>query len=140
MTLPSFDAWMPKKLIARLAVVGQIFGGDIERPRCPGFLDRYIDTSKPGIIHPHVGDEISAGVGDGDVHRLADLICLLFRSRNYSSRIFKFQHEYKSSVRIVISESSMSHLQAVWTEELCFALQRRSRKNGAVPHGRRSLR
>src|SRR5438046_7646377 len=57
----------------------QILGGDIESSGRPGFVDRDIDTSHPGTIHPDVGDEIAAFVGHRNIHGLANLCRLLFR-------------------------------------------------------------
>ena len=45
-----------------------------------GLLDRDVDAAEPRVVHAHVGDEVAAGVGDGDVHGLTDLGGLLLRA------------------------------------------------------------
>src|SRR4051812_8471557 len=81
-----------KKLVSRLAVFSKILRGDIESPRRPSFVDRNIHASDPSVIHPHVRHQIAAGIHYCDVHRLADLLRLLFSGGDYSSCVRKRYH------------------------------------------------
>jgi len=66
MMRPSLLAWI------RLAVLGEVLGRDVKRPRGVRLLDRDVDRADPRVVHADVGDEVAAGVGDGDVHGLTD--------------------------------------------------------------------
>src|SRR6185312_7954442 len=63
-----------EELASGLRELREVLRRDIERARCKGFLDRDIDAPNPGLIHAHVRDEIAAGISDGDVHRLLELL------------------------------------------------------------------
>src|SRR5258705_8274507 len=60
----------PEELIAGLAVLGQILGGDIEGAGGPRFVDRNIDAADPRAVHADVRHQISAGIHHSDIHRL----------------------------------------------------------------------
>jgi hypothetical protein len=47
MMRPRFETWIPKKLGARLAVVGKVLCGDIKGPGGKGFVDRDVEASYP---------------------------------------------------------------------------------------------
>jgi hypothetical protein len=82
-----------KKLLARLAVFGELRGFDIESARRERFVDRDIDAADPGAIHAHMADEIAAAIDDGDVHWLTDFVRLAFRSGDDAARITKSNHD-----------------------------------------------
>jgi hypothetical protein len=41
-------------------------------------IDGDVDAADPCAVHPDVFHQIAAGIDNGDVHRLADLVCLSF--------------------------------------------------------------
>jgi len=67
-----------EELVARLRVIAEVFGGDVEGAGGPGFFDGDVDGAEPGVVHADVGDEVAAGVGYGDIHGLADFGGFLF--------------------------------------------------------------
>src|SRR5882757_10108024 len=67
-----------EELVARLAVAAKLERSDIERLRGEGLVDGDVDAAKPHPIHAHESHEIGAGIDDGDIHRLADLLRLRF--------------------------------------------------------------
>src|SRR5438067_4532214 len=77
-----------EKLPAGLRVLCQIFGGDVKRARGVGLFHGNVDAADPGAIHAHVSHNVAAGVGYGDVHRLADGSCFLFRRGDDAAGIF----------------------------------------------------
>ena len=81
-----------KKLSASLAVGGEVFRADIERPRRVGLLDGDIDASQPRAVHANMGDQVATRIGDSDVHGLADFLGFLFCRCNNSARIFQMNH------------------------------------------------
>jgi hypothetical protein len=56
-----------EELIARLAEFGKLLCRNIKSPRGPGFVDRNINTTDPGIVHAHMSNQISTFVDHGDV-------------------------------------------------------------------------
>src|SRR4030081_1951149 len=43
-----------EELVARLRVIAEVFGGDVEGAGGPGFFDGDIDGAKPGVVHADV--------------------------------------------------------------------------------------
>src|SRR5438874_4936999 len=81
-----------EKLPARLRVCSQVFGGDIE---CSGGISLFhgnIDAADPGAIHAHVGHNVAAAIGYGDIHRLSDGTRFLFRRGDDAASVLKFDH------------------------------------------------
>jgi hypothetical protein len=83
-----------EELVSGLAVLGQIFGRDIERARGPRLVDRDIDAPDPRLIHANVRDKIAAGIDYGDVHGLADFFGLFLGGRNDSACVLKGNHRF----------------------------------------------
>src|SRR5690606_3097419 len=50
----------PVEVLARLRVLAQLLGGDVERARGPGLVDRDVDRAEPRTVHADVGDEVAA--------------------------------------------------------------------------------
>ena len=92
MILPLFEAWMPKNWPPDWLWVARSLVDDVEGPRGVGLLDRDVDRAEPGLVHADVGDEVAAGVGDGDVHRLADLGGLLLGGVDDAAGVFEGDH------------------------------------------------
>src|SRR3984957_9595303 len=78
-----------KKLSAGLRVGGEIFGGDVEGARGVRLLDRNVDAAEPSSIHADVSDQVTAFIGDGDIHWLADFGGLLFCGGNDAAGVFE---------------------------------------------------
>jgi hypothetical protein len=76
-----------EKLAAGLRMGRKILGGDIESARGVRLLLRNIDTSDPGPVHAHVGYDIPAPIGNGDVHRLADFAGLFLGCCDHSTSV-----------------------------------------------------
>src|ERR1700761_5277646 len=81
-----------EELSAGLRVGRQIFGRNVEGAGGVCLLDGDVDAAQPGVVHTHVRDEVSTLVGDRNVHRLADLLSLLFSGCNDSSGIVESNH------------------------------------------------
>ena len=96
MILPPFEAWMPKNWPPDWLWRGEVLGGDVEGPRGVGLLDRDVDRAEPGLVHADVGDEVAAGVGDRDVHRLADFGRLLLCCFDDPLGVFECDHVFSS--------------------------------------------
>lgn len=92
-----------EELLIRLRVLAEVLRRDVERLRGPGLVDRDVDAADPGAVLPDVGDEVAAGVDDGDVHRLADLIGLLLCGGDDASGVFEGDgaHFSCSFVRVI---------------------------------------
>src|SRR5579859_313390 len=71
---------------------GEVFGGDVEGSRGVGLLDRNVDAADPCAIHAGVGDEVTACVGYGDVHGLANLCGLYFSGLDNALCVFQCDH------------------------------------------------
>jgi hypothetical protein len=82
-----------KELLARLTVFGELRGLDIERARRERLVDRDIDAADPGTVHSDMAHEISAGIDDSDVHRLADFERFGFCSGDYAPCVTKSNHD-----------------------------------------------
>jgi hypothetical protein len=67
-----------EELAAGLRVWCEVFGGDVKGAGGPCLLDGDVDGADPCIVHADVRDEVSAGVGYGDVHGLADFSGFFF--------------------------------------------------------------
>src|SRR5262249_26031965 len=78
------------KLAAGLRMFRQVFSGYVESSRCKGLIDGNINTADPGAIHSHVRDQVPAGVGDRNVHRLSNLHRLLLSGGYDVSCIVKY--------------------------------------------------
>jgi hypothetical protein len=76
-----------KKLVARLTVGRQVFGGNIECPRRVRFLLGDIDTANPRAVHAYVGHDVPSLIRYGDVHWLTDFGSLLFGRRRDPARV-----------------------------------------------------
>ena len=61
-----------EELVARLTVLSQLRGRDVERSRGPRLVVCDLDAADPGPVHAYEGDGVAAKVGDGNTHRLAD--------------------------------------------------------------------
>jgi hypothetical protein len=52
-----------------------------------------MDTADPGAVHTDMAHEISAGIDDGDVHRLAEFARPGFGSGDYAAYVTEsYQH------------------------------------------------
>ena len=81
-----------EELAARLGVFRKILGADVEGARREGLLDRDIDAADPCLVHAYVGDEITAAIGDRDIHRLPQFLRLPLRRSNDPPGIFQCDH------------------------------------------------
>src|SRR5438067_462198 len=81
-----------EKLPAGLRVRCQVFGGDVKRARGISLLHGNIDAADPGAIHAHVSHNVAAGIGHGDIHRLADGSRFLLRRNDNAASVLKFDH------------------------------------------------
>jgi len=82
-----------KELLARLSIIAELRGFCIERARRERLVDRDIDAADPGAVHSDMAHLISAGVDDGDVHRLADFARFGFRSGDYALCVTESNHD-----------------------------------------------
>jgi hypothetical protein len=67
-----------EELIARLGVLGEILGGNVEGAGGPGFLLGDVDGAKPRVGHALEGDKVSAFVDYGYIHWLTKFFGLFF--------------------------------------------------------------
>src|ERR1700688_2754813 len=67
-----------EELAARLRMLRQVPGRDIEGAGGKRLIDRYVDAADPGPIHADMGNKIPAFVDNRDVHRLSDFSRFLF--------------------------------------------------------------
>jgi hypothetical protein len=81
-----------EELAAGLGVGGEVFGGGVEGAGGVGLLDRDVDAAEPGAVHADVGDEVAAGVGDGDVHGLTDCGGLGFGGGDDAAGVVESDH------------------------------------------------
>jgi hypothetical protein len=88
---PVVGSMDPVELLVRLGVLGQVLGGKVESACGEGLVNGDVDAAQPGSIHPHVGDEVSAGIDDGDVHGLADLRRARFGGGNDGAGVCEIQ-------------------------------------------------
>ena len=92
MMRPSLDAWMPKNCPPDWACVARSFVAMSNARGGVGLLDRDVDAADPRVVHADVRDEIATGVGDGDVHGLADLGGLLLSGGDHSLGVSESKH------------------------------------------------
>jgi hypothetical protein len=85
-TLPPFVFWMPKNCCVGCELSPRSL---VERLRRPRLVDRDVHAADPGAVLSDVGDEVSTGVDDGDVHRLTDLGGLLLSGGDDATSILK---------------------------------------------------
>jgi len=83
---------MPKNRPPDCECVARSFGGDVESSRRVGLFNRDVDAPDPRVVHPDVRDEVATGVGDGNVHGLTDLRCLLLCGGDHSLGVSESKH------------------------------------------------
>src|ERR1700722_5478905 len=88
-----------EELTAGLGKFREVLGADVEGACRERLFDRDIDAADPCLIHAHMGDEITAAIRDGDIHRLPQFLRLLLRRRNDPAGIFQCDHNNLLQVR-----------------------------------------
>src|SRR5215469_9160891 len=71
----------------------EMFCGYVKGARCPCFINGNVDAPDPGFVHPDVGDKITSGVHDRDVHRLTDGLSFLLRGGDDFSGVCECYHK-----------------------------------------------
>src|SRR6185436_18415231 len=77
------------ELASGLGLLGEVRRRQIERARRVRLVDRDVDAADPRAVHADVGYEVAAGVDDGDVLRLADLVRALLGGGRHAARVLE---------------------------------------------------
>jgi hypothetical protein len=81
-----------EELAARLRMLCEVLGCNIECTRRERFIDRDIDASDPRSIHPNMCYQIAALIHYRDIHRLTDLCGFFLGCRDHFAREGKIHH------------------------------------------------
>src|SRR6185312_808094 len=89
---PAVGGMNPVELTPGLGGRSQIPRSDVEGTRGEGLVDGNIDAAEPSSIHADVRYQMSAGISDGDVHRLTDCCGFALSGGDDLPRIIKRNH------------------------------------------------